>query len=73
MGRPATEDELIDVSFALTATAAAQREAPFQTCSRATSLHKLADGRRRDLVVALNMLLCLGLVLFVLTQHTSPY
>lgn len=72
MGRPATEDELVDVGFALTVTALLnenRRSKRGRTQRRCTHGLIVVVGT----IVALNALLCLGLVLFILTQHTSPY
>jgi hypothetical protein len=71
-GAPASEGEWVDVNFALVAT-------DLLTDQRRT---RRVRARRRlvhwgivagAIVVALNVLLCLGLLFFVLTQHTSPY
>ncbi|MCI4675777.1 hypothetical protein [Candidatus Mycolicibacterium alkanivorans] len=72
MGRPATEDELVDVSFALTVTELLnekRRSRRGRARRRCTHSLMVIAG----IVVAINMLLCMGLVLFILTQHTSPY
>jgi hypothetical protein len=72
MGRPATEDELVDVGFALTVTELLnekRRSKRSRAQQRCTSGLMVVAG----VVVALNILLCMGLVLFVLTQHASPY
>lgn len=72
MGRPATEDELVDVKFALTATnlLGDQRRSKRGRAQRhCVQSLMVAAG----VVIALNVLLCLGLLMFVLTQHTSPY
>ena len=72
MGRPATEDELVDVGFALTVTQLLNEK-------RRTKRGRVQRRCTRGLImvaatiIALNALLCLGLVLFILTQHTSPY
>jgi hypothetical protein len=71
-GRPATEDELVDVGFALTVTELLdekRRSKRGRVQRRCTNWLIVVAG----VVVALNILLCMGLVLFVLTQHTSPY
>lgn len=71
-GAPATEAEWVDVSFAMVAT------------NLLTEQRRTKRGRTRRrlvhwgivagaVVVALNVLLCLGLLFFVMTQHTSPY
>jgi hypothetical protein len=71
-GGTATDDEMVDVTFALTAT---------QLLSERRR-SKLGRAQRRcvrgiilavAILIAINVLLCLGLMLFVLTQHTSPY
>ena len=72
MGRPATEDELVDVGFAITVTELLnekRRSKRGRAQRRYTSWLMVVAG----MVVALNILLCMGLVLFILTQHTSPY
>lgn len=70
-GAPASESEWVDVSFALVAT-------NLLTDQRRT---KRIQARRRivhwsivagAVVVALNILLCLGLLFYVLTQHSYP-
>lgn len=72
MGRPATEDELVDVGFALTVTQLLNEK---RRSKRGKTQRRCARGLMviAGTVVALNVLLCLGLVLFLLTQHTSPY
>ncbi|MBU3750864.1 MAG: hypothetical protein FGM52_10515 [Mycobacterium sp.] len=71
-GAPASEREWVDVSFALVAT-------NLLTDQRRT---KRIRARRRlahwgvvvaAVVVALNVLLCLGLLFFVLAQHGYPF
>ena len=71
-GATATDDEIVDVSFALTATALLNEK----------RRSKVGRAQRRcvrglilvaAVLIAINVLLCLGLVLFVLTQHTTPY
>ena len=71
-GAPATEGELVDVSFALVATnlVAEQRQSKRVRAQRRVAHWALVGGA---ILVALNALLCLGLLFFVLTQHTSPY
>jgi hypothetical protein len=72
MGRPATEDELVDVGFAVTVTELLnekRRSKHGRAQRRCTNWLMVVAG----VVVALNILLCMGLVLFILTQHTSPY
>ncbi|MCB9417700.1 MAG: hypothetical protein H6522_11185 [Mycolicibacterium sp.] len=71
MGRPATEDESVDV-LCLTVTQLLNEK-------RRTKRGRVQRRCTRGLImvaatiIALNALLCLGLVLFILTQHTSPY
>ena len=71
-GAPATEGEWVDVSFALVATnlLAEQRHTKRVRAQRRAVHWALVGGA---VLVALNALLCLGLLLFVLTQHASPY
>ncbi|TGD88335.1 hypothetical protein BayCH28_11325 [Mycolicibacterium sp. CH28] len=71
-GGAATDDELVDVTFALTATQflSEQRRSKRDRAQR-RCVHWLVVGA--GVLIALNVLLCLGLALFVLTQHTSPY
>lgn len=71
-GAPATEGEWVDVSFALVATnlVAEQRHTKRVRAQRRIAHWALVGGA---MVVALNALLCLGLLFFVLTQHTTPY
>jgi len=72
MGRPASEDELVDVGFALTVTGLLdeqRRSKRVRAQRRYTRWLTVVAG----VVVALNILVCMALVLFILTQHTSPY
>jgi hypothetical protein len=71
-GAPPTEDEWVDVSFALVATnlRTDQRRTKRARAQRRLVRWALVGGA---IVVALNVLLCLGLLFFVLAQHTSPY
>ena len=71
-GAPATEGEWVDVSFALVATnlMTEQRQIKRVRAHRRVVHWALVGGA---VLVALNALLCLGLLFFVLTQHTSPY
>lgn len=71
-GAPATEAEWVNVSFALVATnlLADQRRNRRARTQRRLVHWALVGGA---VLVALNALLCLGLLFFVLTQHTSPY
>lgn len=71
-GAPATEGEWVDVSFALVATnlMADQRRTKRARAQRRVVHWALVGGA---VLVALNALLCLGLLFFVLTQHTAPY
>lgn len=72
MGGPTSEAELIDINFALTASQllSEKRRAKRGRAHRHYTHSLIVLGA---VVVALNLLLCLGLVMFVLTQHTSPY
>jgi hypothetical protein len=72
MGQPATEEERVDVGFALTATRllGEQRRSNHVRVQRRCTQALMVVAA---VVVALNMLLCMGLALFILTQHTSPY
>jgi hypothetical protein len=71
-GAPTTEGEWINVSFALVATnlVAEQRH-----CNRVRTQRRIVHWALvgAATLVALNALLCLGLLFFVLTQHTTPY
>lgn len=71
-GAPASEGEWVDVSFALVATnLVAERRRTKRARTQRRVVHwALVAGA---MLVALNALLCLGLLLFVLTQHTTPY
>jgi hypothetical protein len=71
-GAPATEREWVDVSFALVATnlLAEQRHTKLIRTQRRVVHWALVGGA---VLVALNALLCLGLLFFVLTQHATPY
>lgn len=72
MGGPASDEELVDVSFALTATRLLNEQ---RRSKRGRAQRRCTQGLMliAGIVVALNILLGLGLALFVLTQHTSPY
>ncbi len=70
-GAPASEREWVDVSFALVATnllTDQRRTRRTRTRRRLTHWGIVAGA----VVVALNVLLCLGLLFFVLTQHGLP-
>ncbi len=71
-GGSATDDELIDVSFALAATKMLdeQRRSKRGRAGRRCVHGLVVFGA---ILVAVNVLLCLALAMFVLTQHTSPY
>lgn len=71
-GAPATEGEWVDVSFAMVATdlLIEQRRTKRGRARRRLVEWGIVAGA---VVVALNVLLCLGLLFFVMTQHTSPY
>lgn len=70
-GAPATEGEWVDVSFALVASnlVADQRHAKRVRAQQRVVHWALVGGA---ILVALNALLCMGLLFFVLTQHTTP-
>lgn len=71
-GGSATDDELVDVSFALTATQLLTEQ---RRSKRGRAQRRCVHGLIvfASILVAINVLLCLGLVLFILTQHTTPY
>ena len=71
-GDPATESELVDVSFALVATAtlAADRRAIRSRARRRCLYWLVVTGA---LLTALNLLACLGFVLYLLAQQAHPY
>lgn len=71
-GAPASETEWVDVSFALVATnlMTEQRRTKRVRAQRRLVHWAIVAGA---VVVALNILLCMGLLFFVLTQHVSPY
>lgn len=71
-GDTATAKELVDVNFALAATAfnREQRHAQRGRVRRRWLRVAVVTGA---VVVALNLLLCLGLLFFVLTQHALPH
>ncbi|WP_328356278.1 hypothetical protein OG976_00275 [Mycobacterium sp. NBC_00419] len=73
MGRPSSEAELIDVNFALTASQLLEEKRQAKRGRRQRHRWTRSLIVIGAVVVALNLLLCLGLVMFVLTQHTSPY
>ena len=71
-GDPASDDELVDVSFALVATATlAEDRRAKRGRSRRRVLHWLTVAGAA--LVALNLLACLGFVLFLLAQHPPTY
>ena len=71
-GDPATEAEIVDVNFALVATATLADERRTQRGrTRGRLLYWfMVSGA---ILVALNLLACLGLVLFLLAQHPQTY
>ena len=70
-GAPASEGEWVDVSFALVATnlLTDQRRSKRSRARQRLVHWSIVAGA---VVVALNILLCLGLLFFVLTQHGYP-
>ncbi|BBY60904.1 hypothetical protein [Mycolicibacterium sarraceniae] len=72
MGGTATADELVDVSFALTAT---QLISEKRRSKRARAQRHCVRGFILvvAILISINVLVCLGLLLFMLTQHTMPY
>jgi len=71
-GDPATESELVDVGFALVATASlAEDRRVKRGRARRRALHWAVVAGA--LVVALNLLACLGFVLYLLAQQAHPY
>lgn len=71
-GAPATEGEWVDVTFAMVATNLLddQRQTKRGRARRRLVHWGIVAGA---VLVALNALLCLGLLFFVMTQHVSPY
>ncbi len=71
MGQAATEDEFVDVTFALTATQlrSEQRRTKVSRAQRSCVRGAIVFAA---VLIAINVLMCLGLLLFVLTQHTTP-
>lgn len=71
-GAPAGEAELIDIRFAEAATRlrGESRQGKRVRAQRRCVHWAVVTGA---VVVALNLLLCLGLVFFVLAQHAAPY
>jgi len=71
-GAAPTYDEMVDVSFALTAT---QLISEKRRSKRGRAQRHCVRGfiLLVTVLISINVLLCLGLLLFVLTQHTSPY
>lgn len=69
---PASEREWIDVSFALVATnlVTENKRSRRLRVQRRLLRSAMVVGA---VLVALNLLLCLGLLFFVMTQHHSPY
>ena len=71
-GHPATDAEIVDVNFALVATATLAEERRVKRGqSRRRLLHWLMVSGA--ILVALNLLACLGFVLFLLAQHPQTY
>lgn len=71
-GGAATPRELVDMDFALVATAF-QREQRHAQRGRRRQRWVRAAVVSGAILLALNLLISLGLLFFVLTQHTSPY
>ncbi|MCW1958468.1 MAG: hypothetical protein KIH64_007985 [Mycobacterium sp.] len=71
-GAPATEGEWVDVTFAMVAT---NLQIDARRIKRGRARRRLVHWGivAGAVVVALNVLLCLGLLFFVMTQHASPY
>lgn len=71
-GAPASEGEWVDVNFALVATTLlSEQRRSKRTVVRRRLVHwGIVAGA---VIVALNVLVCLGLLFFVMTQHVSPY
>jgi len=71
-GDPTSDDELVDVSFALVATAslAEDRRARRGRSRQRVVRWLMVSGA---ILVALNLLACLGFVLFLLAQHPPTY
>jgi hypothetical protein len=70
-GAPATEGEWVDVSFALVATnLVAEQKHRRRVRAQKRLVHWALVGGA--IVIALNALLCLGLLFFVLTEHPAP-
>ena len=71
-GDPATEAEIVDVNFALVVTATLDEERRAKRGrARRRLLHRLMVTG--TIVVALNLVACLGFVLFLLAQHPQTY
>ena len=71
-GQAATDDELVDVSFALVATATLEADRRAKRGSwRRRLLHWLMVAGA--ILIALNLLACMGFVLFLLAQHPQTY
>ena len=71
-GAPATEREWVDVNFAMVASTLVTEQ---RRTRRGRVRHRLVHWAivAGAVAVALNVLLCLGLLFFVMAQHTSPY
>lgn len=69
---PASEREWVDVSFALVASnlLTEKRRSRRRLTQRRVVRCAIVAGA---VVVALNLLLCVGLLFFILAQHTLPY
>jgi hypothetical protein len=71
-GYPATDTEIVDVSFALVITANLSEERRAKRGRvRRRLLHWLMVAGA--ILIALNLLACLGFVLFLLAQHPQTY
>ena len=71
-GAPASEGEWVDVCFALVATnLLTEQRRSRRVLTRRRLVHWCIVAGA--VVVALNVVLCLGLLFFVMTQHVSPY
>ena len=71
-GYPATDSEVVDIGFALVTTASLSDERRAKRGrTRRRLLHWLMVAGA--ILIALNLLACLGFVLFLLAQHPQTY
>lgn len=71
-GAPAADDELADFAFAVAATEIQREErlAKFERSRRRCIWWLIVSGM---VLVALNLLVCVACIFFILAEHASPF